>query len=182
MVEKMANPILLTLTPPNKSNHNSPEFYGNSEEINSNYYDDQFKNGKYQLIISLEEEIYHQCDNNSNVAGVFQKPIILKKYVDIDTPFFKWCCHNKIVIPEVLILFFDILKGDQHLVNNFTIRLTNVLVAKDKIIFHDYTNKEMRDKPYLEEVALSSSHILWEYRSDTYLSSSSSITEFSSNK
>ena len=158
----MAEPILMTLTPPTSAGDSDPKFTG--KDVKKQYGSD-FVGSKYQRIIAMED-IIEIAQSDGTAQAVMQKPLTIIKSVDIDTPFFKWCCHKKKVIPEVKIHFFHTLKDDEFFVNFFTITLTNVLISKDRIIFHDYYSDKGKEKPYLEELTLTPQQIKWEYKRD----------------
>lgn len=141
--------------------------------IKPNLQNTDFHEGPYQRAIKFDEFTECLVDDKRNPSGILQHPIKLWKEVDIDTPFFKECCHRRLLIPKIYFHFFHTLQGDTAPVNYFTIELEKALIMSSKIVLHDtsevhkpqdkiYSNAKV--KPYIEELIFNAQKIRWKYK------------------
>ncbi len=128
---------------------------------------DMFDGGPYQREVFLSTITECSRDDSGNPVGITQHPIEVWKGVDIDTPFFKECCHRRLLIPKMMFYFFHSLEGDTFLVNYFTLQLERVVVLKSRLVLHDNTDTVKKGKPYVEELLLNAKVVTWKYKRDS---------------
>lgn len=143
--------------------------------IKPNLQNTEFHEGPYQRAIHFLELTEILVSDKRNPEGILQHPVKVWKEVDIDTPFFKECCHRRLLIPKITFYFFHTLSGDTAPVNYFTLELEKALTMMSKIVLYDtsevhkpedkiYSNA--KTKPYIEELTFNAQLIRWKYKRD----------------
>jgi type VI protein secretion system component Hcp len=165
----MAEPILFNIPEPVPGT--VCRFHG----IKPNLQNTPFHEGPYQRAILFEEFTECLIDDKRNPTGILQHPVKLWKEVDIDTPFFKECCHRRLLIPRIIFYFFHTLQGDTAPVNFFTLELEKALIHESKLLQFDTSEvhkpeehifSNSKTKPYIEQISFNAQLIRWKYRRD----------------
>lgn len=145
-----------------------------------------FNEADYDRIVCFSDLTECLRDEKGNPAGITQHPIEFWKEVNINTPFFKECCHRRLLVKKMMFHFFHTLKGDTEPVNFFTIELEQCLILSSKVELYDITAPHhpdkgvysVKEKPYLEKVTISGQILRWKYKRDSDPCSADHGTEF----
>ena len=162
----MAEPILFTLEAPADA---KVPFMGTKPQIENVDFNDS---PDYDQIVRFIDRLECLTDAKGDPSGKKQHPIEFWKTANINTPFFKECCHRSLLIPKISFHFFHKLKGDGDMINFMTIELEQILIVSNTIEMYDSTvphdpEKNIlseASKPYLEKVKLSGQTIRWKYQ------------------
>jgi type VI secretion system Hcp family effector len=163
----MAEPILYKIEKPDGA---EVPFTG----IKPNIHNADFDQGDWDRIVYFVDTTECLRDDKGNPAGIVQHPLEIWKEVNINTPFFKECCHKRLLVPKAEFHFFHSLKGDTQLINYFTIEMEQILILSSKIVLYDISEPHhpekgiysVREKPYVEKITLSAQLITWKYKRD----------------